>query len=95
MTKTIGNPLSWGARNVEAAGHGLSQAARHAGGDDATEMPTLKTIGWQDIRAALRLGLADFAAFRTDVMAACLLYPVIGACLIWFASHPRPTTCTA
>ena len=87
MPSTIGNPFSWGVRKVGAAGRGLSHAARHAGGDDTTGLPTLRTIGWEDIRVALRLGLADFAAFRTDVMAACLLYPVIGACLIWFASH--------
>ncbi len=87
MPPTIGNPFSWGARNVGAAGRGLGNAARHAGGDDATQMPIVNTIGWQDIRVALRLGVADFAALRTDVIAACLLYPVIGACLIWLASH--------
>ncbi len=87
MASTIGNPLTWFARNASAAGQGLGHAAQHAGGDDAQAMPTLRAIGWQDIRAALRLGIADFAAFRSDVIAACLLYPVIGACLMWFAFH--------
>lgn len=87
MTSTIGNPLSWGARHIGAAGHGLAEAARHAGGDRAEGMPRLQQIGIGDLRAALRAGLDDFLAFRTDVILACLLYPVIGFCLIWLSYH--------
>ena len=32
-------------------------------------------------------GFADFSALRTDVIVACLLYPIIGACLVWAAYH--------
>lgn len=87
MTSTIGNPLTWGAKNIGAAGRGLGHAAAHAGGDAATTEPQLQKLSLGDIRAALRMGVADFAAFRTDVIFACLLYPVIGACLIFFAFH--------
>ena len=87
MTSTIGNPLSWLTRNVDAAARELGHAAAHAGGDGVTAMPELRTISWRDIKEALRLGIADFAAFRTDVIVVCLLYPVIGACLVWFAYH--------
>lgn len=87
MTATIGNPLSWGFRNIRAAARGLGHAIEHAGGDDSVAMPEVRPIGIGDLRAALRLGLADFAAFRSDVIMAGLLYPIIGLCLIWIAIH--------
>lgn len=86
MTNTIGNPLSWGARMLGAAGHDISEVARELGGH-ADARPVVREIGVADLRAALRLGLADFAALRTDVIMAGLLYPIIGACLIWAAHH--------
>ena len=86
MAKTIGNPLSWGARMLGAAGHDIGEVARELGGDHAAP-PEVRTITTSDIRAALRLGLADFSALRTDVIVACLLYPIIGACVVWAAHH--------
>ncbi len=86
MTKTIGNPLSWGTRILGAAGHDIGEVARELGGAHAAA-PQVQTIGVEDIRAALRQGVSDFAALRTDVIGACLLYPIIGACLIWAAFH--------
>ena len=87
MTSTIGNPLSWGARNISAGARNLGQAAAHAGGDGVRALPELRSLTTEDLRAALRAGLADFLAFRSDVMMACLLYPVIGAMLIWISTH--------
>lgn len=84
--KTIGNPLSWGMRHVGEAAQGVAYAASHAGGEAGTE-PVLRKVSWEDIRAALRLGLADFTAMRSDVIMACVLYPIVGACLIWFTLH--------
>lgn len=86
MTRTIGNPLSWGAHLVSTAGQDLGAAARRIGGEAAAE-PGIRTIGFADIGAALKLGMADFGALRTDVIAAALLYPVIGALLVAFAVH--------
>lgn len=86
MAQTIGNPLSWGARLVSTAGHDVGAAARRIGGEAAAE-PEIRKIGMADIRAALKLGLADFGALRTDVIAAALLYPVIGALLVALAVH--------
>ena len=83
MPSTIGNPLSWGARNIGAGARNLGQAAAHAGGDGVRALPELRTLTLGDLKAALRAGLADFLAFRSDVMMACLFYPVIGALLIW------------
>lgn len=87
MVATIGNPLSWGVKQLGAAGKGLSHAATHLGGDGAEGVPVVRKIGLDDLRAALRLGFADFMAMRSDVMIACLLYPVIGFCLVLFATH--------
>ncbi len=87
MPSTIGNPLSWGAKNVNAAGHGLAEAVRQTGGDHSKADPVLRPIGLNDIRAALKAGLRDFLHFRSDVMAACLLYPIIGLGLIGASAH--------
>ncbi|MDW4548795.1 DUF2189 domain-containing protein [Defluviimonas sp. D31] len=84
MANTIGNPLSWGARILGAAGHDVGEVARELGGTDHA-VPVARKIGIEDIRAALRLGLSDFMALRTDVIVACLLYPIIGVCLVWAA----------
>ena len=86
MANTIGNPLSWGMRMLGLAGHDIGEVARELGGDHAAP-PQVNTITISDIRAALRLGFADFSALRTDVIVACLLYPIIGACLVWAAYH--------
>ncbi|SPH17385.1 hypothetical protein DEA8626_00903 [Defluviimonas aquaemixtae] len=86
MTNTIGNPLSWGMRMLGIAGHDVSEVARELGGTDRSE-PVVRHITTDDIRTALRLGVQDFMALRTDVIVACLLYPIIGACLVWAAFH--------
>ena len=70
--KTIGNPLSWGMRHVGEAAQGVAYAASHAGGEAGTE-PVLRKVTWEDIRIALRLGIADFTAMRSDVIMACIL----------------------
>ncbi|WP_347313167.1 DUF2189 domain-containing protein [Defluviimonas sp. SAOS-178_SWC] len=86
MANTIGNPLSWGAHVLGLAGHDISAVTRELGGEGSAP-PAVRRIGVADLRAALRLGLADFSALRSDVLVAGLLYPIIGACLIWAAFH--------
>ncbi len=86
MTKTIGNPLSWGAQALGLAGHDIAEVTQELRGRTAAE-PVIQRIGTADIRAALRRGLDDFMALRTDVIMACLIYPVVGAALIWAAFH--------
>ncbi|MFO1174443.1 MAG: DUF2189 domain-containing protein [Paracoccaceae bacterium] len=87
MTSTIGNPISWWARNIGAAGREVGSAVRHAGGDGSQSLPEVRAITFADLRLALRKGLDDFMAFRSDVMMAGLLYPAIGGILIWIAIH--------
>lgn len=40
--------------------------------------PEVRRIGLDDIRGALRAGLADFGAARTDIVLLCVIYPVAG-----------------
>jgi uncharacterized membrane protein len=81
MTKTIGNPLSWTADAVigtfEAIGGLFRGVATH--GDAA--LPEVRRLTTADLRDALRKGAEDMGTFRSDVVFACLLYPVMGAAL--------------
>jgi uncharacterized membrane protein len=86
MVRTIGNPLTWVCQGAGAVGHHAVLAAGDIGGTEAA-VPQVQKIGLADLRAALRAGLADFAALRSDVIALCLLYPVIGLALAWAAFH--------
>ena len=86
MTNTIGNPLSWGARVLGLAGHDLAEVAQELGGRTQVA-PIIQRIGPADLRAALRLGFADFGALRTDVIVIGLLYPIVGTVLIYAAIH--------
>lgn len=80
---TIRNPIEWGAGQLEAAtGHALS-INRAVHGSEAGE-PTLRQIGIEDIRMALRRGWDDFMACRTDVAMLCFVYPLAGVVLVWF-----------
>jgi uncharacterized membrane protein len=86
MNDTIGNPLSWGAKEVAAVGRQLGSIATHVG-HDTNDLETLgvRKITVGDLREVLRKGVEDFGACRTDVIALCLFYPVIGALLAWVA----------
>lgn len=80
MVKTIGNPLSWTARNIAGASRHIKETAERIGGEERAT-PIVQPLTAADIRAALRLGYADFSAVRSDVMLICLIYPVVGAFL--------------
>lgn len=85
MVQTIGNPISWGIRQLGAAGGDVAGVTRRMGGTG--DLPRVRALTAADLRMALRLGLRDFGALRTDAIAAALLYPVAGACLVWAAWH--------
>lgn len=87
MTETIGNPLSWSAKELGAAGRHIGSVAGRVGHGDASELelPRVRHISTQDLREVLKRGMEDFAACRTDVAFLCVLYPVIGILLAWMA----------
>lgn len=83
LRKTIGNPVSWSAQRMAGVGRGLGTATEGIGSRGVIR-PEVNRIGVGDIRAALREGAEDFAALRSDVIFAVMLYPVIGFVLaIW------------
>jgi len=82
--ETIGNPLSWSVRRLAGVGRSAEAAVEGIGSHDMT-LPEVKEIGLGDIRVALRKGVEDFAALRTDVITAVALYPVIGFVLAAWA----------
>ncbi len=85
MAKTIGNPLSWSARNIGAVGDHLAATATQIGGEaKPTAPPEIRDLTNGDLRAALRAGWGDFLACRTDAVFAVLIYPIIGVALIAF-----------
>lgn len=86
MARTIGNPGSWVVQAFAGAGRHLGENTAALGGHRRTTTDvTVRDIGLDDLRAALRKGAEDFAAFRTDVLMLCLIYPFVGLCLAWLA----------
>jgi uncharacterized membrane protein len=80
----IRNPIEWGADQVKlanmivgAAGHSL----QHAEDQVSDRRPAVRRIGLAELRNALARGVDDFAAFRTDVIFLCVLYPIVGILL--------------
>ena len=82
----IRNPIEWGydqislaALTVGSLGRSLrrSEQSRHA------PLPAVCRIKAADLKEVLRTGLDDFAAYRTDVIFLCLIYPIVGIALAW------------
>jgi uncharacterized membrane protein len=85
----IRNPLEWGADQFkDAASHLQSVGQTLVGSEAGTEArrPAVRRIEVADLRDVLAKGIADFGAFRTDVIFLCIIYPVVGLILARFAS---------
>ncbi len=85
----IQTPPAWIADHFSQAAHDLGNASAEAywhRADTPAAAPIINHIGLGDLRDAMRLGLQDFAASRTDVFFLCLFYPVIGLVLGRMAS---------
>lgn len=80
MANIIGNPLSWGAGAVAGTGRAMGSAADGMGSHETT-VPETRPLRRADMRNALRAGLQDFGALRSDVMFLVAIYPIIGICL--------------
>jgi uncharacterized membrane protein len=80
---TIRNPLEWGSDQLKFVAQGVGSAIHAVHKDDGLRapLPTVRRIGTSDLKDALSKGLGDFAAYRTDVIFLCLIYPIIGLIL--------------
>lgn len=87
MVATIGNPLSWSGKITNALGIHLWEATHRLRSTKDITPPEVRTLTMSDLRGALRKGVGDFAAMRSDVLFICALYPVIGALMSWVAFH--------
>jgi uncharacterized membrane protein len=85
----IQSPPGWGWEQVRLAVHEIGSARPEEywreGADDDT-VPFVAHIGVAALWDALRRGVADFEANRTDVIFLCVIYPVIGLVLGRLAS---------
>jgi uncharacterized membrane protein len=86
MPKTIGNPLSW-AMGVLGSTAGYATTVVAPAGADPDVRPETRILMLQDLRHALAKGWEDLSAMRSDVMFACLLYPLMGAVLLGLAAQ--------
>ncbi|SDZ55280.1 Uncharacterized membrane protein [Jannaschia faecimaris] len=86
MVKTIGNPLSWGAKALGGASEHVAESAEHIGGRDSSPITDdqINTLTMDDLYDALRKGAEDLGAARGDVLFLCLIYPIIGLILVAF-----------
>lgn len=78
---TIRNPIEWGldqlwqtASAVKSVGHAFHYPTEGS----SLALPEVRRIEVADLRDALAKGFSDFAAYRTDVMFICLIYPLAG-----------------
>src|SRR3546814_807730 len=81
---TIRNPIEWSAEHLAQATHAMGEAGRavhHAKEDPNLLVPAIRRVGFADLMDALSRGLADFGAYRTDVIFLCIIYPLAGLVL--------------
>lgn len=81
---TIRNPIEWSMEHFQLWSRALvsgSHAVHHAGENVNALVPAIRRIGVADLKDVLKKGLADFGAYRTDVIFLCLIYPVVGLVL--------------
>lgn len=86
MAKTIGNPLSWAAHVFGRGSRYVESGTREISAHDTAPIE-IRTLRVSDLKVALKKGVEDFAAFRTDVIFIVLIYPVVGLLLTWSAFH--------
>jgi len=79
----IRNPIEWSVDFVKSAGSvvdSLSHAGLHSRGE-MHALPAIRRIKPSDLGYALSRGFDDFAAYRTDVVFLCAIYPIVGLIL--------------
>ncbi len=82
------NPVEWTLAQFGAPNSlGSAPQAEYWPAAEKSAAPVVQRIGTADIKDALRLGLNDFAASRTDVVFLCLIYPIVGLFIAAVSKH--------
>jgi uncharacterized membrane protein len=81
MATTIRNPIEWGYDQMRHAAAAVEITGHAVRGPHDIAAPTIRRITVADLWDALRQGIADFGASRSDIVFLCLLYPAAGLVL--------------
>jgi uncharacterized membrane protein len=85
----IRNPIEWGVDQLKTTDLAVARAShslRRPGEARSAPLPAVRRIGVADLRDVLVKGLGDFAAYRTDVVFICIIYPLAGLVLARLAA---------
>jgi uncharacterized membrane protein len=77
----IRNPIEWSLDFVRSAGSAVDSVTHVGPYREGKAVPSVRRIGLSDLGDALAKGLDDFAAYRTDVIFLCAIYPIVGLVL--------------
>ena len=81
---TIRNPVEWSVdqfRHAASAVESAGRVGRRTRENLHSPAPAVRRIGVADLGLALARGYDDFAAYRTDVIFLCVIYPFVGLVL--------------
>ena len=80
---TIRNPIEWATDQLKLTGLVVGAAGRAGAATEELDsrLPEICPIRIADLGDVLAKGLDDFAAYRTDVVFLCIVYPVVGLVL--------------
>jgi uncharacterized membrane protein len=80
----IRNPAEWTVDQLRSANLAVERAGQSLRSPAETRygrVPAVRRITLADLRDVLAGGISDFAAYRTDVIFLCIIYPVVGLIL--------------
>jgi uncharacterized membrane protein len=78
---TIRNPIEWSGAQIVSAAHAagaVQRSVEHMRDTAHSPAPAVRRITNDDVWQALRLGFADFTAYRSDVIFLCATYALVG-----------------
>jgi len=78
---TLRSPLEWGVDQRQYAAADVAPSNRSPSEAHQGQVARIASITTDDVKDALRKGVDDFTAFRTDVIFICIIYPIIGLVL--------------
>ncbi len=81
MVKVIGNPIGWALEGAVGGARLLGASVSYIGSHSDLR-PKVHRLTLADLGRALRRGLDDFTAMRTDVIMLVFIYPIAGLLLV-------------